>query len=54
MKLSPNEENAINPRGEKIVIYCKENEFEYNMELLQYVKSIKPELFNGSEKTYRF
>lgn len=54
LKLSPNEENAINPRGEKIVIYCKENEFEYNMELLQYVKSIKPELFNGSEKTLPF
>lgn len=54
LKLTPNEQNANYSRGEKIVIYCRENEVESNMQLLHYIKSIRPELFKESERTLPF
>lgn len=53
MKFTSNESNAQNPRNEKIVIYCNKNEVDYTINLLQYCKSIKPELFADS-KTFPF
>lgn len=54
MKFTSNNSNVQNPRGEKIVIYCDKNELNYTLQLLEYTKNIRPDLFLESEKTLPF
>lgn len=49
MKFVSNDSNAQVPRNEKMVIYCNKNELDYTMNLLNYCKQIRPELFTGSQ-----
>ena len=54
MKIPSNDSNAQNPRGEKVVIYCRKNEIDYTIDLLKYSKQQRPDLFQNSEKTLPF
>lgn len=54
MKFTSNISNATGPRGEKIVIYCDKNDFDYNLQLIQYTKSIRPDLYKESENVLPF
>lgn len=49
MKFISNDSNTQGPRNEKMVIYCNKNELDYTMNLLNYCKQIRPELFTGSQ-----
>ena len=54
MKFASNKVNARNPRGEKIVIYCKENELEKIVSTIEYINKVRPDLFEESEKKLPF
>ena len=54
MKFTSNMSNARNPRGEKIVIYCHKDELNYTAQLVNYTKSIRPDLFEESENVQPF
>lgn len=54
MKFPSNDSNAEYPRSEKVVIYCENNDYDYTMQLLEYCKQTKPDVFKGSEKTLPF
>lgn len=41
-------------RSEKIVIYAQDSDVEYTLQLVQYLKSIRPDLFANSEKNNPF
>lgn len=41
-------------RGEKLVIYCSKEEVQYTLELIEYAKNLRPDLFVGSEETLPF
>ena len=54
MKFTSNMSNSKKPRGEKIVIYCDKNDVDYTMQLIQYTKSIRPDLYKESENVLPF
>ena len=54
MKFTSNQQNTNFPRNEKIVIYCHKDEFDYTMQLLEYTKNMRPDLFVESENTLPF
>lgn len=54
MKFTSNLANSAKPRGEKIVIYCDKNDIDYTLQLVQYTKSIRPDLYKESENVLPF
>lgn len=54
MKFTSNDANAMNSRGEKIVIYCDKNEVDSTMELIQNTKNMRPDLYKESENLLPF
>ena len=54
MKFTSNDANAMNSRGEKIVIYCDKNEVDSTMGLIQYTKNMRPDLYRESENVLPF
>lgn len=54
LKVYPNIQNYKQPKSEKIVIFCNKEEVDYTMELLRYVKSIRPDLMEESENVQPF
>lgn len=51
--------NAINPnilksRGEKIVLYCGNSDYQGALNLIEYVKQLRPDLFMESKNTLPF
>ena len=54
LKFDTNVEMINSNRTEKIVIYTTDEQLEYHMQLINYVKGQRPDLFKGSEKTNPF
>lgn len=54
LKFCANNPNHTVSRGEKIVIYCENNDYDYTLKLVEYAKQIRPDLFVESEKTLPF
>lgn len=54
MKFTSNLANYANPRGEKIVIYCDKKDIDYTLQLVQYTKGIRPDLYKESENVLPF
>ena len=54
LKFSSNISNSRRPRGEKIVIYCHNDEINYIVQLINYTKNIRPDLYKESENVLPF
>ncbi len=54
LKFCSNIKNYKQPKSEKIVIFCNKEEVDYTIELLRYVKSIRPNLMEESENVQPF
>lgn len=54
LKFCANNPNYNISRGEKIIIYCENNDYDYTLNLVEYAKQIRPDLFAESEKTLSF
>ena len=54
LKFNASNPNFLKSRGEKIVIYCDNSDYEYTLNLIEYVKQLRPELFVESENVLPF
>lgn len=54
LKIDTSDSLEQHKRSEKIVIYAQDSDVEYTLQLVQYLKSIRPDLFENSEKNNPF
>lgn len=54
LKFCANNPTHTMSRGEKIVIYCENSDYDYTLSLIEYAKQIRPDLFVESEKNLPF
>lgn len=54
LKIDASDSLERGSRSEKIVIYAQDNDIDYSLKLVQYLKSIRPDLFENSEKNNPF
>lgn len=54
LKIDTSDSLLKHKRSEKIVIYAQDSDISYTLSLVQYLKSIRPDLFKNSEKNNPF